>query len=474
MTVEEALVALLAAVAGILLFLGLAQALDNRPPRAVRRQQGRDDRIPERGYETVPVPPAAALTLPVERPRIEVPPPPPDAAPAYGGEESRQITEGRAEAAEPAPTDEMSGAIGEESERNPVGACAKLFVAGKYAELLVTAEPLLAGPPEATASYDVAALWSLVTLSRDAMGDEPQAHAALAAAGRALPETVIDRHPPWLATMTLPIARGFLHLADRLPQTAAERIAAHRLAAFWLRSQLVAAPEDQAAQGLLQATRDALSEAYADVTTALVKSEQWTDARRIIGQGLESGDVAAPRGELLMEFLAASVRTVVERITAPIMRGAKDEAKAVSGLERAEGIVSSLAGAELPPRQWASMTRRIWRGYATLGARRLKAGDVDGAAAALFRALGMKEIGRRRQRQVRETVVRMLEAMGDQKMDAVAALLANGDRAAAALHVEQLTALIQSAREGGVAQEELAVAATKAKVLTHQLESSTA
>jgi len=37
-TVEEALVALLAAVAGILLFLGLAQALDNRPRRQMRRR----------------------------------------------------------------------------------------------------------------------------------------------------------------------------------------------------------------------------------------------------------------------------------------------------------------------------------------------------------------------------------------------------------------------------------------------------
>jgi hypothetical protein len=37
-TVEEALVALLAAVAGILLFLGLAQALDNRRPRPMRRR----------------------------------------------------------------------------------------------------------------------------------------------------------------------------------------------------------------------------------------------------------------------------------------------------------------------------------------------------------------------------------------------------------------------------------------------------
>jgi hypothetical protein len=384
------------------------------------------------------------------------------------------IAEGRAEAGELAPADEMPGGAGEESELNPVEACARLFVAGKHAELLVTAEPLLAGPPDGAASPDVAALWSLATLSRHAMGDEPQAHAALAAAERALPEPVTDRCPPRLATITLPIARGFLDLADRLPQAAGERIAACRLAAFWLRWKLVAAPGDQAAQELLQATRDALSEAYADVTTALVKSEQWTDARRLLRQGLESGDVTTARGEVLMEFLAASVRTVVERLTAPIMRGSKDEARAVAGLERAEGIVSSLAGAGLPARQWASMTRRIWRSYATLGARRLKAGNVDGAAAALFPALGMKEIGPRRQRQVRETVVRMLEAMGDQKMDAIAVLLANGNRAAAALQVEQLTALIRSAREGGVAQEELAVAATKAKVLTHQLESSTA
>jgi hypothetical protein len=39
MTVEEALVALLAGVAGILLFIGLAQALDGRPAREHRPTQ---------------------------------------------------------------------------------------------------------------------------------------------------------------------------------------------------------------------------------------------------------------------------------------------------------------------------------------------------------------------------------------------------------------------------------------------------
>ena len=116
------------------------------------------------------------------------------------------------------------------------------------------------------------------------------------------------------------------------------------------------------------------------------------------------------------------------------------------------------------------MIRRVWRGYAKLGTRRLKAGNLDGAADALFHALGMKEIGRRRQRQVRDAVVRTLEAMSDQNVETITKLLADGDRPAAVLQVERLISRIQRAREGGVGQASLTPVCIKARLLAQQIE----
>ena len=65
MTVEEALLALLAAVAGILLFLGLAQALDSAPPRHARQRYQRapgSSRYGRRG-PTVGEPASGSATL---------------------------------------------------------------------------------------------------------------------------------------------------------------------------------------------------------------------------------------------------------------------------------------------------------------------------------------------------------------------------------------------------------------------------
>src|SRR5215468_8793661 len=56
-TLEEGLIALLAAVAGILLFVGLAQALDARPPRRRRRRS-----VPGADASTTPAPPKPVAT----------------------------------------------------------------------------------------------------------------------------------------------------------------------------------------------------------------------------------------------------------------------------------------------------------------------------------------------------------------------------------------------------------------------------
>jgi hypothetical protein len=494
-TVEEALLALLAFLAGILLFFGLAQALGSSPPRHARQ---RDHHSPDPSRHRLRAPTVAESawesSLRAERrldrhsepageqptetaasggprkiPAVEVPPLSPP---------TLTLTD------DPGPA-EPSG-VDAEAVKAPVGlpasaepdvalveVCASLFLAGKHAELLVAAERGLGrrdGSSSIRSHHAMTGLWSVVALSHQTLGNEAQARAAFAAALRVVPGSVVLGCPPRLAATCVPIARRLLEMATLSPEGAEDRIVAPRLAMFWLQWRLIAAPGDHGAQAILEAAREALSEGHADVATGLIQRGEWTDAHRYIQQARETGDLFVARGELLVEILAASLRHEIERLTAAVIRGARDEARAVGALDRAETMLASMVDTGLPPRQWVAMTRRVWRGYAKLGTHRLKAGNLDGAADALFHALGMKEIGRQRRRQVREAVVRTLDAMSDEKVQTITRLLADGDRPAAVEHVERLISHVQRAREGGVAQADLAPVATKARQLAQQIE----
>ncbi len=490
MTVEEALVALLAGVAGILLFLGLAQALDSRRPRPLRRNRlvkdsresggggsarrdsawgppptldGSSDRLLDLSGEPL----AGGNPDPASAPFV--PQPPPHASvPTEGATGRGPMT------LEPMPGEALADACGSgDPDSALVEACATLYLTGKHAELRVAAGSRLhrgrdnesAGAPPA-----ITALWSLTALSRQALGDDAEARAAFAAALAVLPHSVVEGCPPRLAAVSVPIARRLIEVAEQSPEGAEDRIVAPRLAAFWLRWGLAAAPEDHGVQALLGAAHEALSEGYADVIAGLIRRHEWSAANRVLQEGRDAGELPAARGGVLVEVLAASFRQEVERLTAPAIRGAKDESRAVAALESAETMLASMIGAEFPSRQWGAMIRRIWRSYAHLGLRRLRSGGLDEAADALFQALGMKEIDRRRQGQVREAIVRTLEALAEQKVETIAKLLAEGDRPAAAAEVQRLMSQLQRAREGGVSQEELMAASTTARRLAQQLE----
>jgi hypothetical protein len=56
----------------------------------------------------------------------------------------------------------------------------------------------------------------------------------------------------------------------------------------------------------------------------------------------------------------------------------------------------------------------------------------------------MREIGRRRQRQVRDALVRTLEGLGDQRAAAVSVLLAEGKQPAAAEEIARLELRVQA------------------------------
>jgi hypothetical protein len=487
-TVEEALIALLAGVATLLLFLGLTQALESRPPRPARRRHGAGGPRPSRPVAAPAGDRAAAwpATPPaIDAPRSASTPsavdrlagPEPEPTPA----EAAAVSAGAALDVEPTREPVVAGpVIGGAPERDPVlvETCASLYLMGKHAEVLGAAEHRL-HPTGAADAADlpsgtiVAALWSLVALAHRALGDDGAATGALASAIHALPGAVVDACPPRLATLSLSLARRLIEMAEQSPEGAEARITAPQVAAFWLRWRLVAAPGDHDALVLLESVHDALAEGYADMINASIQRHDWTEARRVVQAGRDAAELPPGRGETLLEIAGASIRREVDRLTAAAVRGVKDENRAVAGLERADAILTAMSDAPLPPRQWAAMTRRIWRGYATLGLRRLRLGRLDEAAEALFRALAMREVGRRRQRQVRDAVVTTLGGLGERASVTVAKLLAAGDRAAARAEIEELAGRIRRAVDAGVSHEALAGASARVGELARQLESAT-
>jgi len=489
-TVEEALIGLLAAVAGILLLIGLAQALDSRPPRRIReylrmQQQGIPDAEPRepglvsssaglattRGVPGLLPGEAVPSRRAVDRPPRE---PGPDLARAASARSDGRAVPGglgplaQGEIPDTKPAGEAS------SSRALVDMCLALFQMGRHAELVRAVLTGLArdGGREVGGSHSVAALWTVAALSRRALGEDAEARAALGAALAALPTAVVDGAPPQVAAMAVPLARRLIELAEQSPEGVEERIAAPRLAAFWLRSRLAAAPGDPGALALLGSVREALSEGYAESVTASLQRREWTEAVHLIHEAREQKELSAARAQVLLEVVTASLREEVHRVTSPAFRGAQYEDRAVTGLERAQAILRSMNGAALPPRHWAAMSRRIWRGYARLGQRRLRAGSFDDAADALFRALAMVEIGRRRQRQVREILVSTLEDMCERRAATIPKLLAEGARTAATAEARALSAAVERAQSAGVPPEQLRAVTARAVQLVQLIDRS--
>ncbi len=357
-----------------------------------------------------------------------------------------------------------------------VESCAGLYLDGKLEKLLVALAPHVSasdassgGPP----SHALTALRSIEGLARRDGADEPGARTAFETAVRSLPEPVSEACPPRLAALSVSMARRLLETTDGSPESdraeAAQRLVEVRLASFWLRWRLVTAPGDEEATALLESASARLAEGRAAAVTSLIRDQQFADALRFIEHAIDAGELPPARGEVLLEFLALALRREVDRLTAAAIRGNTDDARAIASLESAETLLGSMPEGRLPSIQTAAAVRRIWRGYAKVGFRRLRQAQFAAAADALFHALAMNEIGRRGQRQVRDAVVRTIEGMVDERAEKVAGLVAAGRREAAAEEIAGLEQTVRRARES-VPPDELELVLSKIRELTGTLD----
>ena len=480
MTLEEGLVALLAGVAAILLFVGLAQALDARPARPATRPRRRSSVRPTPNAAPVPpeVLPRAPYTGPERRrshrpgsrprPAASASPPAelrtsqPDLLLARGA----QPAAAAAALPPPPPPDPALDAL----ER-----ALALLQEGQHAHVIEAAVPHLeaGGPAEgAEPSFIRAALWTVVGVSRHALGDIEGAQGALETGVRAAPDGVSEGCPQRIAAVAVTSARQLLAAADAMSATSAERVAVLRMAVLWLEWRIVAAPAGEDVSVLLDRAREALWDGYELAGRWLMRRRQFTQARELVRQALDSEDLPAARRAPLAELAARCIVRQIGRLVATARGTETTEADALDALDRAREILAASSVDAVTPGRWHGANRRIWNGYMRHGRRDIVAFDLEAALRPLFRALHLRDLDPGLERKTRELLARTIERISDGAGERIDRLLEAGDRDAAMRRWQDVRGIIQTARDQGLSHEELAQAFGRAQKMLEHIEAT--
>ena len=500
MTLEEGLVAVLAAVAGILLFIGLAQALE--PPRPARRRRRtsppadvpQSPAAPVKSPVVMELPPRAPYMgperrrspRPGSRPRARIVPPAsaavtleqelPDqpplefVAPAPASVDRPSLLSLAAEPAPPVSLDPAVEAVERALTRQREGQHAEAIEAAlshlESAAHLESGE----GPEADQPGFARAALWVLVGVSRHALGDEGTQE-ALEAAVRAAPDGVSEGCPERITALAAPAAQELLAAADRMSPASAERVPLLRMAVLWLEWRIVAAPATGEVSELLDKARETLWEGYMLAGRGLLQRRQFAHARRLVREALDSEDLPATRRAPFLALAAQGVVRQIGRLVATARGRETPEPDALDALERAREILVATSVESIAPRRWHAANRRIWNGYMRLARRQIEGFELEEAVRPLLRALLIRDLDLGLERRTRELLARTIERIADRAGESIGRLLKAGDRDAAMQRWQDVRGLIQKARDQGLSHEELAQAFSRARQMLEQIES---
>ena len=499
MTLEEGLIALLAMVAGILLFVGLAQALDARPPRRRRRRSvsGADA-----SATLAPAPPTPVVTelaprapytgperrrspRPGSRQRVraaapEVPPPfapaPVETAAPQPATELSVPTEETPlvqVSAPPPPLPIPLASLPSDPAAVAVELALTLQGEGRHSEVVGTALAQL-GSPAGSEVYETpfsrASLWALVGVSRHALGDAEGTQKALEAAVREAPNGVAEGCPERITAVAVDGARQLLGAADSMSRASMERVAFLRMSVLWLEWRIVASPATEEISVVLDKAREALWEGYVLAGRGLMQRRQFAAARSLVRQALESDDLPVSRRAPLTSLAAQGVVRQIGRLVATARGTATPEPEALDALERAREILAATSAESIAPPRWHASNQRIWNGYMRLARRQIESFELEAAVRPLLRALHLRDLELGLERRTRELLVRTIERIADRAGETIGRLLKGGDREAAMQRWQDVRGLIQKARDQGVSHEELAQAFNRARQMLEQIE----
>jgi tetratricopeptide (TPR) repeat protein len=346
---------------------------------------------------------------------------------------------------------------------------------GQHSQVIEAAAPHLeAGAPGegAEPSFIAAALWTVMGVSRHAVGDIEGAHGALAAAVRAAPNGASEGCPQRIAAAAAVSARRLLTAADAMSATSGERVAALRMAVLWLEWRIVAAPGTEDVSVLLDRARDALWDGYAVAGRALMRRRQFAQARELVRRALDSEDLPEPRRAPLTELAARCIVRQIGRLVATARGTETSEVDALDALERAREILAAGPVDAVTPERWHAANRRIWNGYMGRGRRDIVAFELEAALRPLFGALHLSDLDLGLERKTRELLARTIERIADGAGERIARLLEGGDRDAATRRWQDVRGIIQEARDQGLSPEELAPAFGRALQMLERIEAT--
>src|SRR5215472_207259 len=498
-TLEEGLIALLAVMAGILLFVGLAQALDARPPRRRRRGSvpGADASATLAPAPPTPVVAELAPRAPYPGPerrrsprpgsrlrvRTAVPEVPPPVAPApvetTAPHSATELSVPMEEtplvqvSAPPPPSPIPLASPPSDPAVVVVERALTLQGEGRHGEVVGTALAQLDSPVGSEVyetSFSRASLWALVGVSRHALGDVEGTQEALEAAVREAPNGVAEGCPERITAVAVDGARQLLGAADSMSPASAERIALLRMSVLWLEWRIVASPATEEISVLLDKSREALWEGYVFASRGLLQRRQFAAARSLVRQALESVDLPASRRAPLTSLAAQAVVRQIGRLVATARGTATPEPEALDALERARGILAATSAESIAPRRWHASNQRIWNGYMRLARRQIESFELEAAVRPLLRALHLRDLELGLERRTRDLLARTIERIADRAGETIGRLLKNGDRDAAMQRWQDVRGLIQKARDQGVSHEELAQAFNRARQMLEQIE----
>jgi tetratricopeptide (TPR) repeat protein len=436
---EEALIVLAAFGACGLLMLGVLELVwPTQPRHPVRRPPARRPVA-----RVTPLPRAAALERPApsRRPaparRAPIAPPVETPAPVAVLRETAPPMSEPLVAAPPVVEPVVVEPIAARAA-SVVDECFALQQSGRHTEVLELAIAALRGDgavPRLEGAQETAALWSIVALAQQGLGEPIEARTALEAAVAAAPAPDRPTYQRQLATLAEGVARRLLAEAEQHPRgDTPECLDAVRSAVDWLAHGVVAAPADA---GLAELNREAqarLWRVHERSVMALLQRQEFRAARRLLREALEDPRFPADQGDAFRDLLTGTFNGEIGQLTAQAIRTVQDgrEPEALRALRRAESLLATLSDEALTPKRREEVDRRLWWVYSRLGERRLEAGDHTGALEPLVHALGY-DVGEDRHEETRALLERALDAAPD--------------REAAIIHCDRLWAQLRGAQQ---------------------------
>jgi tetratricopeptide (TPR) repeat protein len=481
---EEALIVLTAFGACGLLALGVAELLwpTTRPRHPPPRSRLTTGTAPAEQPAAAPAPPVEAVQ-PVEaftpagrvrvaagvvaasRPRVHRT----SAEVRHGLPPGRTPYVRRAAAAPAAGSGE---AAADPQEDSAVERCFALHQAQRHQEAVTVGLAALGDPAiRPSDAHAAAALWSVVALARQAMGEEAGAREALESAIAIAPDADRPTYQRQLATLADGLARGLLAAVDGHARPESEEcLATIRRAAAWAECAAAALPADGALAELATTTQATAWSACERTIGALVQRQEFRPARRLLREALADPRVPAERVATFRELFSATYNGEIGQLTAQALRSVQDgrEVEALRALRRAETLLATLNDEALSPQRREEVGRRLSWGYARLGERRLDAGEHEAALEPLFQALSY-EADPERRRETRGLLGRALDGVTDARALGIRALTESVNRETAQAHCDALQSLLDGALARGLTEADLSTSLAKVQALAEKL-----